>query len=676
MPNADTRGPLRVALIGAGKMGQHHLRAVAASGVATVVGIADPAASRQDLGELLPADAILETDASEMLRKAKPEVVHIVTPPGSHAELAEMALAAGCHVYVEKPVTPTRDEAARVLSFAEARGLRVCAGHQVLFEAPALAVWEALPRIGRVVHVESYFSFRMVRRTITPVEQLKDILPHAIYPVVEQMRAANPNCTAPIEVVGVSLRADGDAYALLRLDGSTAVVIVTLNGRPVEQYQVIVGTNGSLRPDYIGGGMAALIGPGTGPGVLLTPFRRAFSTLGGTARGIVRLLRGGSYPGLRTLVRQFYRSILDGTVTPVSPRSILDTVDLCERIGASLDVVDREAEVAAAERLRIEEISLTPLSDGSPRVLVTGGSGMLGRSVVAELRRSGFAVRSLGRRIPAFGRRVPGVEYVSADLARGLEPSILQGVSVIVHAAAETGGGQQEQQRNSIDATRQLIEAAAAAGIKRLVHVSSIAVLRSSAELGRAIDETAPIDAGNLGRGPYVWGKAESEVLAKRLAAQHGISLRIIRPGPLVDYDSFSPPGRLGRELGPVFVAMGPARGSLSVCDVSAAARVIRLYLDDFEAAPPVLNLVESPAPTRSDLLKRYLSARPDLRPLWFPSWLLRITSGLAKPVQRFALGSKSPVDIASAFASERYNATLAGTVLARAAEPRADHSR
>ena len=65
----------------------------------------------------------------------------------------------------------------------------MCAGHQVLFESPALAVWEALPEIGRLVHIESYFSFKMVRRTITPVDQVKDILPHAVYPVVDQLRA-------------------------------------------------------------------------------------------------------------------------------------------------------------------------------------------------------------------------------------------------------------------------------------------------------------------------------------------------------------------------------------------------------------------------------------------------------------------------------------------------------
>src|SRR5690606_5741370 len=124
-----------------------------------------------------------------------------------HADLAARAIAAGCHVYVEKPFTPTRDEAASILRQAAERDVKVCAGHQVLFEAPSLAAREAIGQIGRLVHIESYFSFKMVRRTITPVEQLLDILPHAVYPVVDQLRLGTGIADAPIDVVGLSLDA-------------------------------------------------------------------------------------------------------------------------------------------------------------------------------------------------------------------------------------------------------------------------------------------------------------------------------------------------------------------------------------------------------------------------------------------------------------------------------------
>jgi len=663
----SANSPLRVGLIGFGKMGRHHLKAIAASGRATVVGVADPAASSDELSELLPADAVIVPSAAELFTKARPDVVHIVTPPGSHADLALQAIAAGCHVYVEKPFTPTAAEAAEILAKAAERGVTVCAGHQVLFEAPALGVWEHLSTIGRVVHIESYFAFKMVRRTITAVDQVKDILPHAVYPVVDQLRAATGLADAPIEILGHSLEADGEAYALLKLGKVTAIVMVTLNGRPVEQYQNLIGTNGSLRADYIGGFLGRLVGPGTGPGVLLTPYRRALHTITGTTRGVTKLILGGSYPGLRTLVARFYQSIQERTAPPLTPRSILDTVTICERIGAELDIVERAAEGEAERVLAANEAALAAPRPGAPLVLLTGGTGLLGKRIAETLRQSGFPLRVVARRVPPFSRRVPGVEYLAGDLARGLAPEALAGVGYVVHAAAETSGGKEDHRRNSIEATRILIEGAARAGAKGVLHISSLAVLKTSRDMGHALDESTPVDDASIKRGPYVWGKAESEVLAVRLGKELGIPVRVIRPGPLVDYSAYQPPGRLGRELGPTFVAMGPSNGPLSVCDVTTAATVVRSYLQDFEAAPPLLNMVEAPPPTRRELMERFRRDRPDLRVVWFPAWLLRAMSGPLKLIQRYGMGSKEPLDVAAAFASERYVTDLAAKVIARA---------
>ena len=665
--------PLRVGLIGFGKMGRHHLKAIAASGRATVVGVADPAASAEELKPLLPDGAVVVADAADLFAHARPDVVHIVTPPGSHAELALQAIAAGCHVYVEKPFTPTAAEATEVLDRAAERGVTVCAGHQVLFEAPALGVKEHLPEIGRLVHIESYLAFKMVRRTITAVDQVKDILPHAIYPVVDQLRAATGLTDAPIEVLGQSLQADGGTYVLLRLGKVTAIVMVTLNGRPVEQYQNLIGTNGSLRADYIGGFLGRLVGPGTGPGVLLTPYRRALHTMTGTTRGVTKLILGGSYPGLRTLVARYYQSIQERTAPPLSPRSILDTVTICERIGADLDVDEQAAESSAKDALRVAEATLPPVRPGTPLVLLTGGTGLLGKRIAETLREAGFPVRVVARRVPPFSRRVPGVDYVARDLARGLAPEILSGVGYVVHAAAETSGGKEDHRRNSIEATRILIEGAARAGVRGVLHISSLAVLKTSREMGRALDEATPIDDASIKRGPYVWGKAESELLAVRLGQELGIPVRVIRPGPLVDYTAYQPPGRLGRELGPTFVAIGPRNGPLSVCDVTTAAKVVRSYLENFQAAPPLLNMVEAPPPTRRELMERFRRDRPDLRVLWFPAWLLRALSGPLKLVQRYGMGAKEPLDVAAAFAGENYGTDLAARVIAQAeVRPRA----
>jgi predicted dehydrogenase/nucleoside-diphosphate-sugar epimerase len=656
---------IRVGLIGSGKMGLQHLRAIKSLPQASIVGVADPSADTDALRRLLPDGVAIVDDAETMLRQVKPDVVHIVTPPATHAALAVLALEAGSHVYLEKPFTPTRVDAESVLDLAERRGLKVVAGHQCLFEEAAIRAAHMMRDIGRVVHIESFSSFQMVRRTITRVEQCKDILPHAVYPLLNQLRAATGISDEPIQIVGIDARASGDVYALLRLGESTGILEVTLSGRPIEQYQHIVGTNGSLRADYVIGSVIRLTGRGAGVGVLFTPYRRAFQTIGRATSGFARLLlRRHSYPGLRLLIRRFYESVAEGTAPPMSPRSILDTVAICEEVNYSLDEAERKSESAASQQLLERESALPPIDTSRGVVLVTGGTGMLGRPTAAELRHSGFAVRAVARRIPPPSQRIAGVEYVGADLGAGIDPQILSDVSLVVHCAAETAGGKREHERNSITATRNVIEAAARAGVGRVVHVSSLAVLKPTR--GAALDERAPVDVGNLGRGPYVWGKAESEVLAQRLGAELGVDVKVVRPGPLVDFRNFLPPGRLGREVGPYYVAVGSRGARLSLCDVATAARVIRSYAGAYDEAPALLNIIEATSPTRGELVARLREDRPDLRVLWFPGWLLWLLNGPLMLTQRLFFGMK-PVDVYRAFASEKYRADLAIETIRRA---------
>jgi hypothetical protein len=80
-----------------------------------------------------------------------------------------------------------------------------------------------------------------------------------------------------------------------------------------------------------------------------------------------------------------------------------------------------------------------------------------------------------------------------------------------------------------------------------------------------------------------------------------------------------------------------------------------------------MLNLVEAPPPARRELLTRYLANRGDLKVFWVPAWVLRAMSGPLKLVQRVALGSKQPVDVAAAFGSERYRTDLAARTIAQA---------
>ncbi|MCP9453367.1 MAG: Gfo/Idh/MocA family oxidoreductase [Nitrospira sp.] len=671
----DSTAPLNVALIGCGKMAVHHAKAIKACGGGRIVGLADPSGDRSKLDGLVPRDVPFFTSAADLLKTVKPTVAHIITPPATHADLALLCLEHGSHVYVEKPFTLRLSEANTVLEAAQKTGRLVCAGHQLLYEHPARALLDSLPLIGRVVHVESYFSFKTVRKSsdgrslMSPIEQLMDILPHPVYTLLHVLRG---QCeTVPI-LQSLLVRPEGEVHAIVQAGETTGVLVVTLRGRPVDSYLKVVGTNGSLRADFVRGHLTKLAGPGASAvGILSNPYREAMQIVFGSTKGFAsRMLnKHKGYPGLAELIEAFYTGIRRGEASPLSPDSIRETVRLCEQIGERLHAAKAEFEARAEIELAARASQLPPVDERKGLVLVTGGSGLLGRAVVSELRRRGWAVRSLGRRIPPPSEREAGVEYVKADLGGEIDREILRGVETIVHCAAETAGGKDAHERNSVAATRNLLQAAADASVRRFIHISSLAVLKTSKEMGKPLDEQTPVDIGNLGRGPYVWGKAESERLVNELGRTLGLSVKIIRPGPLVDFTNYEPPGRLGRELGPIYVAVGPKSSRIALCDVRTAAQVIRATVQDFDAAPPVLNLVEPTAPTREELLKRWLQKRPDLKAVWLPGFVLSFLSPVLILLQRLLIRGKTPVDIAAAFASERYDTTLAKEMVRRAYE-------
>ncbi len=106
-------------------------------------------------------------------------------------------------------------------------------------------------------------------------------------------------------------------------------------------------------------------------------------------------------------------------------------------------------------------------------ILVTGGTGTLGRLVVRRLLDAGRTVRVLSRNIP--DEPVAGVEFVSADLATGEGvDAAVDGVEIIVHCA---GSG-----KGDIDKARHLVTAASRGGVRHLVYISVVGADRMPVE--------------------------------------------------------------------------------------------------------------------------------------------------------------------------------------------------
>ncbi|KMQ80370.1 UDP-glucose 4-epimerase [Candidatus Burkholderia pumila] len=169
-------------------------------------------------------------------------------------------------------------------------------------------------------------------------------------------------------------------------------------------------------------------------------------------------------------------------------------------------------------------------------IFVTGATGFVGRALVARLAGDGIATRACVRRADAV--MPAGVETVRmADLSAELDWSeALRSVTVVVHAAARVHVMQDtatdplaEFRRVNVAGTLKLAEQAAAAGVTRLVFVSSIKVNGEATTRGKpftAADTPAPLDA-------YGISKMEAEQGLREIGARTGMEIVVIRP-PLV----------------------------------------------------------------------------------------------------------------------------------------------
>ncbi|BEV10587.1 NAD-dependent epimerase/dehydratase family protein [Asticcacaulis sp. DW145] len=178
------------------------------------------------------------------------------------------------------------------------------------------------------------------------------------------------------------------------------------------------------------------------------------------------------------------------------------------------------------------------MSGNSPRptprlALVTGGSGFVGKHLIHRLLSVGWRVRALGRSPEALaGVRNLGAEPIAGDLLdRTSLTTAMDGVEVVFHVAAhfKLWGPMSEFRRINVDGTRNVIEEAERAGVRRVVYVSAAAVVMGRPEAMHGATESLPLHKMTFA--PYATSKAEAEeVLLAANGRCAGFSTVAIRP--------------------------------------------------------------------------------------------------------------------------------------------------
>ena len=148
-PNGQTgsrppHAPVRTAVIGAGYWGPNLVRNLHELTDAEVAWVCDlRAEALATVKRRYPALATT-TRFDDVLEDPATDAVAIVTPVGTHYELAAAALRAGKHVFVEKPLAGSSEEALDLIRLAERHGLVLMPGHTFLYSPPVNLVRELI----------------------------------------------------------------------------------------------------------------------------------------------------------------------------------------------------------------------------------------------------------------------------------------------------------------------------------------------------------------------------------------------------------------------------------------------------------------------------------------------------------------------------------------------------
>ena len=126
--------PVRVALIGLGKMGLSHLAIVNTHPDARLAAVCDSATYITEvLGRYTGHKAY--SDYRRLLDEVRPDAVLVATPPGTHAAIVQAALERNIHVYCEKPLCTDAAESRQLARLAQAKGLVNQVGYHYRFVA-------------------------------------------------------------------------------------------------------------------------------------------------------------------------------------------------------------------------------------------------------------------------------------------------------------------------------------------------------------------------------------------------------------------------------------------------------------------------------------------------------------------------------------------------------------
>jgi 2-alkyl-3-oxoalkanoate reductase len=636
---------IRAVLVGAGYVSGHHLRALKSIESVEVVGIADLDFARaQEMAMKFNVPAVFRTLAE--MASVSPDVVHILTPPGSHANLAIEALGMGCHVFVEKPMAETTQDCDRMIAAAEAAGRVLTVNHSARMDPVVLRALDMIAQgaCGTVRAVDFFRSSDYPPYSggpDVPVHfrkgsyPLQDLGVHGLS-IFESFLGNVQQTDVWYSSTGTDVNLLFDEWrGLVHCERGTGQMYLSWNVRPIRSEAIVHGSGGVLKLDFFlqtVSPVRTLPGPKF-LGSVVGAVTNSIKSLWQVPINVLRFATGSlsRAPGIHASIHRFYRCLEEGLPVPVPATE-------GRRLVAS---IESSCQKADAEKVAHREQQFRPLPPAS--TLVTGAGGFLGKTLVKRLADTGETVRAqVRRRVPEWENN-PLIEVVRGDLG---DPDFVDhataGAKVVFHVGAARKGAAPDFERGTIWATRNVIDSCLRHNVTRMIYVSSLSVLDHAGHNPvEQVRESSPYEPHPDQRGLYTQTKLQAEQMVLAAVRERKLPAVILRPGQIFGPGSAptAPSGAIA--FGSHWLVVGNGKRQLPLVYVDDVVDALLLARLCAVAPGSIFNIVDTERVTH----REYVAARKGhpgaaVGVTYVPEWIMYSAGWMCEQCARLVKGS------------------------------------
>ena len=350
---------IKVGIVGCGKIADSHASQIQRIADCEIVGVCDKEAlMARQLYERFPVKRYFD-NVDQFLDEAKPDIVHISTPPQGHYKLGRKCLEAGCHVYIEKPFTTNTTEAEKLIQIAAKKKLKITAGHDDQFTHAARRMRELITQGylgGFPVHMESCYCYDLGDEQYAkallgdknhwvrglPGTLMQNNISHGISRIAEFLSDDSPKVMAHgfvspfLKTLGEDSIIDEVRVIISEDSGTTAYFTFSTQMRPTLRQFRVYGTKNGLMVDHEKQILIKI--KGTNYKSYLEKFvpqhDYALQYVMNSFINMYSFLKKDFHmkSGMKFLIEAFYRSVVEDTPPPIPYREIILTSRIMDNI--------------------------------------------------------------------------------------------------------------------------------------------------------------------------------------------------------------------------------------------------------------------------------------------------------------------------------------------------------